>query len=70
MHKNWQVVYITKYYTEAEIVRGKLEQNEIPAQIVNRQDTMYNIALGEIEIHVPVHLTELATGLLSKSLEN
>jgi hypothetical protein len=70
MQSNWQIIFTTKFYTEAEIVRGKLEENEIPVQILNRQDSMYNVALGEIEVYVPVHLSELANGLLSKSLEN
>jgi hypothetical protein len=70
MQHHWQIVYTTKFYTEAEIVRGKLEENEIPVQILNKQDTMYNVALGEIEVYVPVHLSELAKGLLTKSLEN
>lgn len=67
---NWQKIYTTRYYTEAEIVRGKLEKNEIPVQVLNKQDTMYNVALGEIEVYVPTHLTTLANGLLSKTLEN
>ncbi len=67
---NWQIVFRTRYYTEAAIVRGKLERNEIPVYVLNRQDSMYNIALGEIEVYVPVHLSELAKGLLGKTLEN
>lgn len=70
MQNNWQMIFTTKFYTEAEIIRGKLEENEIPVQILNRQDSMYNVALGEIEVYVPIHLSELAKGLLSKSLEN
>jgi hypothetical protein len=67
---NWQKVFTTRYYTEAEIVRGKLEENEIPVQLLNKQDTMYNVALGEIEIYVPAVLKEMALALLSQSLEN
>jgi hypothetical protein len=67
---NWQKVFTTRYYTEAEIVRGKLEENEIPVQLLNKQDTMYNVALGEIEVYVPALLKEMAIALLSQSLEN
>ncbi len=67
---NWQKVFTTRYYTEAEIVRGKLEENEIPVQLLNKQDTMYNVALGEIEVYVPAVLKEMALALLSQSLEN
>lgn len=69
-HLKWQKVFSTRFYTEAEIVRGKLEENEIPVQMLNRQDSMYNIALGDIELYVPVHLSELARGLLGRTLEN
>jgi len=70
MQGNWQKIYSTGRYTEAEIVRGKLEENDIPVQVLNKQDTMYNIALGEIELYVPLHLIELARGLLLKTLNN
>jgi hypothetical protein len=38
--------------------------------LLNKQDTMYNVALGEIEIYVPAVLKEMALALLSQSLEN
>jgi hypothetical protein len=70
MQGNWQKIYTTRYYTEAEIVRGKLEENDIPVQLLNKQDTMYNVALGEIEVYVPILLKDMALALLSKTLEN
>jgi hypothetical protein len=70
MQGNWQKIFTTSFYTEAEIVRGKLEENEIPVQLLNKQDSMYNVALGEFEIYVPKQLSELAKGLLLKTLEN
>lgn len=68
--ENWNKIYTTRLYTEAAIVKGRLEKNEIPVQVLNKQDSMYNIALGEYEVYVPMHLEELAKGLLSHSLEN
>ena len=70
MPSNWQKIYSTRFYTEAEIVRGKLEENEIPVQLLNKQDSMYNIAIGEIEIYVPRPLMGLAKALLEDSLKN
>ncbi|HSK13406.1 MAG TPA: DUF2007 domain-containing protein [Phnomibacter sp.] len=71
MIANWQKIFSTRYYTEAEIIRGKLEENDIPVQVLNKQDSMYNMALGgELEVYVPVQLVELAKSLLSRSLEN
>jgi hypothetical protein len=69
-NNQWQKIYITRLYTEAAIIRGTLEENQIPVQVLNKQDSMYNVALGEIEIYVPMHLSELAKGLLTNSLEN
>ncbi len=68
--KNWYVIYVTRLYTEAAIVKGKLEKNDIPVQLLNKQDSMYNIAVGDYEIYVPVHLKELALAVLNDTLKN
>lgn len=67
---NWQKIYTTRLYTEAAIVKGTLQENQIPVHLLNKQDSMYNVALGEIEIYVPLHLQELAKTLLGRGLEN
>ena len=67
---NWYIVYTAKLYTEAAIIKGKLERNDIPVQLLNRQDTMYNIAIGDYELYVPVHLKELALSLINDTLKN
>jgi hypothetical protein len=66
----WYKVYSTQLYTEAAIIQGTLEQNAIPVQVLNKQDSMYNIALGEIEIYVPTHLKDVAETLLGNALKN
>jgi hypothetical protein len=66
----WQLLYSTALYTQAAIVKGLLAQNHIPVQLLNKQDSMYNVALGEYEIYVPAHLKHLAQGLLAGSLIN
>jgi hypothetical protein len=66
----WCLLYCTKYYTEAEIIKGQLVENNIAVQLLNKQDTMYNIALGEIEIYVPAHFKNLAEGILQQCLNN
>jgi len=68
--KNWFKVYTTSLYTEAAIVAGKLEENNIPVQVLNRQDSMYNIAIGDHEIYVPIHLKDIAIGLLRNGIHN
>ena len=67
---NWHLLFVTKLYTEAAILKGRLEENEIPVQVLNKQDSMYTIAIGDYELYVPVHLKELAVNVLNDSLKN
>lgn len=67
---NWHLVYITRLYTEAAIIKGRLEENEIPVQVLNRQDSMYSIAVGHYELYVPPYFKELAHSLLNNVLKN
>ena len=66
---NWHLLYVTKLYTEAAILKGRLEENDIPVQVLNKQDSMY-IAIGHYELYVPVHLKELAVSVINDSLKN
>ena len=62
-------LYSTRNYLEANIIKGKLEENDIRALILNRQDSSY-LAFGDIEIYVPVHLKDIALHLLNNALLN
>lgn len=66
---NWYLLYTTTLYTQAAIIRGKLEENNIPVKIINRQDSMY-VSIGEIELYVPVLLKDLAMALINETLKN
>ncbi len=66
---NWHLLYTTSLYTQAAIIQGKLEENQIPVKILNRQDSMY-ISIGEIELYVPVHLKEIAMAVMNETLKN
>jgi len=63
------MLYSTKNYLEANIIKGKLEENNIHAVILNRQDTNY-ITIGEIELYVPAHLKDIAVHLIDNTLSN
>jgi hypothetical protein len=67
--QNWKKLYTTESLTQANIVKGMLEQNQVPVVLVNKQDSSY-INFGEIEVHVPFHLENLARQLLDKALAN
>ena len=65
----WNKIYATRNFAEATIIRGMLEENEIPVQVMNKQDSSY-LNFGDIELYVPGHLTETARQLLEQSLFN
>lgn len=67
--QQWHLLYKTCSYAEASIVQGMLEQNQIPVQVMNKQDSSY-LNFGDIEIHVPINLKYVAKGLLEKALLN
>ena len=46
----WVNVYKTENLYRAEIVKGVLEDNELPAVVVDKKDRIYN--LGYYEVHV------------------
>jgi hypothetical protein len=67
--ENWYLLLRTDKYTDAEILRGLLEENQIPVVLVNKQDSSY-IFLGDIEIYVPLQFRELARDLMSGAITN
>jgi hypothetical protein len=66
---NWTLLFSTTQFAEANIVKGVLEENNIPVQLLNKQDSSY-LVFGEIELYVPMHLKEIAQQLLNKVLLN
>lgn len=69
MKTNWHLIYSTTLYTSAAIIKGKLEENQIPVKMLNKQDSMYLI-FGEIELYVPIHLKDIAANVLNEALKN
>ncbi len=65
----WSLLCVTRQYVEAALVEGKLQENGIPVQVLNKQDSMY-LVFGEIELYVPVHLRELAVAVMNDALKN
>ncbi len=64
--KTWDKVYATRNPAEASIIQGMLEENEIPVQVMNKRDSSY-LNFGDIELYVPVDLTETAKQLIAKN---
>jgi len=67
--ENWYLLLRTDKYIDAEILRGLLEENQIPVVVVNKQDSSY-IFLGDIEVYVPPQFRELARDLMSGAITN
>ncbi|MBN8719476.1 Putative signal transducing protein [Hydrobacter penzbergensis] len=67
--KAWKKILTRTSYAEASIIQGVLEENEVPVQLLNKQDSSYPM-FGYIEIYVPEHLVETAKKLLEKSMLN
>lgn len=65
----WFKIYSSSNMPQASIVKGMLEENNVPAMLVNKQDSSY-LNFGEIEIYVPVHLKVIAHHLMEQSLLN
>jgi hypothetical protein len=65
----WQKIFSTRNYAEASIIQGLLEGNEIPVQVLNKQDSSY-LNFGEIEIYVPTLYNETAKQLMNQALLN
>ncbi|GAC1437887.1 MAG: hypothetical protein NVSMB63_00470 [Sediminibacterium sp.] len=65
----WEKIFTTTNYAEASILQGVLEENNIPVQILNKQDSSYPM-FGSIELYVPEHLAQVARPLLDQSLLN
>jgi len=67
--EDWILLERTADAARAAIVRGLLEENNVPVVLLNKQDSVY-VLLGEIEIYVPSAFRSLAQSLVSGTLTN
>ncbi|MFM7358439.1 MAG: DUF2007 domain-containing protein [Sediminibacterium sp.] len=58
MPEHWVRVFETQNLTEASILKGLLEENGFPVQLLNKQDSAY--LLGTAEIYVPQQMLPAA----------
>lgn len=65
--QNWYLLYSTRNLPEANIIKGMLEENNVPVMIINKQSSAY-IILGDIELYVPLHFKDIAKQLLDQGL--
>ena len=50
MENDWKLIFATGTLYKAEIVKDILEDNEIEAVLLNKQDSLY--LFGDIEVYV------------------
>lgn len=65
----WQKIFSTRVYPEAVIIKGMLEENQIPVQLLNKQDSSYPM-FGDIQLFVPGQYAITAQELINKALLN
>jgi len=48
--ERWECLFGSKFLYKAEILKSLLEENDIPAVIINKQDSAY--LFGDIEVYI------------------
>lgn len=67
MEANWKKIYATSNFYTAEMIRQMLIDNEIPAVIMNKQDSSYRFGFVEVLIHED---NEMAANVLIEEFES
>jgi hypothetical protein len=67
--EKWVRAYATTDPGKAAIYKGRLEENDIPAVILQKQDSSF-VFLGKVEIHVPAERLDEAKALLDEISSN
>jgi len=67
MEKNWTKIYSTGKPYKAEILKGMLEENDVEAVIINKQDSAY--LFGELELYVDADDVMKATRIIETQNE-
>ena len=67
--QQWILLYSAHSLPEATILKGRLEENQVPVMLMNKQDSSY-LNFGDIELYVPVTLRPIAANLLGNGLSN
>ena len=68
MHQ-WTLLYSARSIPEASILKGMLEENQVPVLLMNKQDSSY-LNFGDVEVYVPLLLQPIAVNLLGNGLLN
>lgn len=67
MEKRWTKIYSSGKMYQVEILKGLLEENNIEAYIMNKQDSAY--LFGELELYVDADDVMMATRIINTNNE-
>jgi len=67
MEKDWKKIYATNDFFRIELIRQVLEEHDIPAVIMNKQDSSYRF--GQIELFTHENDEAAATALIEEMSE-
>ena len=71
MKQDWINIYSTTQLFEANVIEALLLDNDIPATILNKQDSAYGVLLpGKIEVYIPVEFQKTAQKIINEGLAN
>jgi hypothetical protein len=65
MDENWVLVFSSTFYSQVDLYKALLEDHDIPAIILNKQDSFYK-SIGEVELYVKRDNFLKAKQLISK----
>ncbi|HAH36135.1 MAG TPA: hypothetical protein DEQ87_13225 [Algoriphagus sp.] len=65
--ENWIKVFESPQQIRAEIVKGVLEENDIPAVVLSKKETAYQF-LGVYEVHVSKENLMKATNFIQNEI--
>ena len=69
MDDQWEMIFSSPKLYQVEIMKSVLQDENIPAVIVNKQDSAY-ILIGEIELYVKIEDVLKAKQIINRSLAN
>jgi len=62
--QDWKKIYSNTSLANVSMIEGMLNEQGIPAKMLNRQDSNY-IFLGEMELYVPLEFEVVAKELVN-----
>ena len=69
MKKDWMNIFSTTQLFEANVIEALLRDNDIPATILNKQDSAYGVLLpGKVEIYIPSEFEKAAKEIINEGL--